>query len=210
MVKTVVIVSGGGAALQPLLDARLFGEIENCDITAVISSNPEAYALERAKTAGVPTSVVDRTLFPNNASFCEAVMRQLIDLDADLVVLAGFAHPIHFTLAREFKNRMISVYPSLLPAFSDEGLYGEGVYDAALKMGVRITGATAHFISEDGGIGPIILQKAVDVKPDDTAKSLCERVMEQAELPLLLYAVKLFCEGRIAVDGEAVRILPKE
>jgi phosphoribosylglycinamide formyltransferase-1 len=207
VVKTAVLVSGGGSNLQAIIDARIFGEVKNCELAAVISSNPDAYALQRAEFAGIPSYVVDRKIFANRASFSEAVHKKLEDLDIELAVLAGFMHILGPPLIRAYRNRVINIHPALIPAFSGPGCYGIRVHEAALEHGVKVTGATAHFCVSEADAGPIILQKAVEVRGDDTPLSLQRRVMEEAEWKILPAAVSLYCEGRLEVDGRAVKIL---
>jgi phosphoribosylglycinamide formyltransferase-1 len=206
MVKTAVLVSGGGTNLQAIIDARIFGEIKNCELTAVISSNPTAYALSRAEFAGIPTFIVDSSLFANRASFSEAVRRKLIELDIELVVLAGFMYILDPPLIREYKNRIINIHPSLIPSFCGDGFYGLRVHEAVLEYGVRLSGATAHFCTDEADEGPIILQKAVAVRGDDTPKTLQRRIMEEAEWKILPEAISLYCEGRLTVEGRRVII----
>lgn len=210
MVKTAVLVSGGGTNLQAIIDANLFGEIKNCALAAVISSSEEAYALTRAKTAGIPTYIIDRQNFPNRASFTEAIIKKLKDLDIELVVLAGFKYILHPTIVRAFENRIINIHPALIPSFCGNGFYGIRVHEAALGYGVKLTGATAHFVTEDTDAGPIILQRPVAVRESDTAKILQQRVMEEAEWQILPLAISLFCEGRLSVEGRIVRIKESE
>lgn len=210
MVKTAVLVSGGGANLQAILDARLFGELKNCDLCAVISSNPDVYALERAERAGIPTHVVDINIFPNRASFTEAISRKLKDMDIELVVLAGFNYILSSPMIRDFKNRIINVHPSLLPAFCGGGCYGVHVHEAALAYGAKVSGATAHFVTNEIDHGPIILQRAVEIFEDDTPMTLQQRVMEQAEWQILPEAISLFCSGRLKIEDNIVHILPEE
>jgi phosphoribosylglycinamide formyltransferase-1 len=206
MVKTAVLVSGGGTNLQAIIDANLFGEIKNCDITAVISSNPEAYAIERAQYAGIPVYVVDRSIFPNRLSFTKALLEKLLDLETELVVYAGFNYILGPQLIKAYENRIINIHPSLIPSFCGEGFYGLRVHEAVLAQGVKVTGATAHFATEIPDDGPIILQQAVRVLEDDTPQTLQRRVMEEAEWKILPEAISLFCERRLVLDGRTVRI----
>ncbi|MDR0905028.1 MAG: phosphoribosylglycinamide formyltransferase [Oscillospiraceae bacterium] len=205
-VKTAVLVSGGGTNLQAILDAHIFGEIKNCELAAVISSNSDAYALTRAAHAGIPSYVIDRKIFPNRASFSEAIHRKLEDLDIDLVVLAGFMYVLDPPLVRAFRNRMINVHPALIPSFSGMGYYGLHVHEAALNYGVKVSGATAHFCTSEADAGPIILQKAVEILETDTPQTLQRRIMEQAEWKILPEAISLFCEGRLEVVDRRVII----
>jgi phosphoribosylglycinamide formyltransferase-1 len=202
--RGAVLVSGGGTKLQALLDSVYFREIPDFELVAVISSDEQAYAMTRAKTAGIPAYVVDPALFPTTSSYSMAVANKLKDMDVDLVILAGYRMPLG-TVAAAFRNRVIGVYPSLIPAF--EKVEGS-VHRAVLERGVKITGATAYFATPEGGIGPIILQKAVEVRQDDDLDTLRSRVMEDAEWKLLPQAVTLYCQGRLEVRGS--RVLIKE
>ena len=205
MVKTVVLVSGGGTNLQAIMDAHLFGEIPNCELTAVISSDPEAYALIRAKSANLPAYVVDRSLFANVQSYNTAVEQKLQDLDAELVVLAGYVHELGGGVLRTYANRIINVCPCLLPAFGDADMNSMQPYERAIRVGVKLSGATAYFVT-DGAAGPIILQQAVEVWEGDTPKTLQRRIMEEAEWKLLPKAVALFCQGQLRVEDGAVHV----
>lgn len=205
MVKTAVLVSGGGTNLQAVIDAHLFGEIPNCELTAVISSDPEAYALIRAKSSNIPAYVVDRSLFPNHASYNMALMQKLSDLDIELVVLAGYALPIGVVVLKGYENRIINIQPSLLPAFSQcDGTTMEP-YEAALKAGVKLSGATAYFVTADA-CGPIIMQQSVEVWEGDTLKTLQRRIMEEAEWKILPRALALYCQGALRVENGIVHI----
>lgn len=206
MVRTAVLVSGGGTNLQAIIDANLFGEIKNCELAAVISSNPEAYAIERAQYAGIPVYVVDRSIFPNRLSFTKALLDKLQDLEMELVVYAGFNYILGPQLIRAYENRIINIHPSLIPSFCGPGYYGLRVHEAVLEYGVKVTGATAHFATEIADNGPIILQKAVEIFEDDTPRTLQRRVMEQAEWKILPEAISLFCERRLIIEGRRVRI----
>ncbi len=206
MVKTAVLVSGGGRNLQSIIDSRLFGEIPNCDLAAVISSAPDAYALRRAQSAGIDCFVVDRELFPNDSSFNEALFHKLRDLDIELVVLAGFVHRLADNIIHFYKNRIINVHPALMPAFSGPDMGGCAPHQAAIEAGVRLSGATAYFVSETPCMGPIILQQAVPVYFEDTPALLQERVMEQAEWSILPQAVALYCAGVLSVENGRVKI----
>ena len=194
MVKTAVLVSGGGTNLQAIIDSHIFGEIKNCELTAVISSNPTAYAIERAQYAGVPSYVVDVSIFPNRASFSEAMHKKLTDLGIELVVYAGFNWILDPPLIRAYTNRIINIHPSLIPSFCGEGFYGLRVHRTALEYGVKVTGATVHLVSEVVDGGKILLQKAVEVLDGDTPETLQRRVMEEAEWRILPRAVAMLCE----------------
>ena len=203
----VVLVSGGGTNLQALIDAQSRGEILNGAITAVISSRPDAYALERAKAAGIPGYVVARKDFPGNREMTQALVAKLRELNADLVVLAGFMHILTEEMVQAYPNAILNVHPALIPSFCGAGYYGLRVHQAALDYGVKVTGATVHFVNEQPDGGPIVLQKAVDVLPGDTPETLQRRVMEQAEWHILPRAVGLFCQGRLRVEGRNVTII---
>lgn len=207
MARVSVLVSGGGANLQSILDAYHFRETPEMEIGAVISSVPEAYALERARAAGVPTYVVARELFPNHASFCNALLAKLRDLDTDLVVTAGFAEKLNYPLLHFYRERVIAVQPALFPAFCEDGFDPVRALERTLRLGLRWSGATAYFMTEeDNGYGPVILQQPVEVLPGDSMASLQERIMRQAEWLVLPQAVALFCQGKLSVVGERVTI----
>ena len=209
MTKTAVLVSGGGASLQALLDLCYFEELPGLEITVVISSAPGVYALERAANAHVPTAVVERALFPNNASFTNALLGMLRDLDVELVVCAGFAEKLGYTLLHAYRNRVINVQPALFPAYCDGDFDPARAVEETLRRGVRVTGATAYFMGEeDCGFGPIIAQRAVEVLPEDTAATLSDRIMRQGEWPALTEAVALYCASRLRVEGDCVKIAP--
>lgn len=210
MLNIAVLVSGGGTNLQALIDAWKAGEIRNGTIAAVISSRPGAYALKRAESAGIACLVVDKALFPDREAFTQAVIEALLSVKTDLVVLAGFMYILGPRFAESFPDRVVNVHPALIPSFCGEGFFGLRVHEAALKYGVKVTGATVHFVNEEPDGGPIILQKAVEVREDDTPQSLQRRVMREAEWLLLPRAVSLFCQGRLRVEGRAVRILEED
>lgn len=203
MLNIAVLVSGGGTNLQALIDAQTDSEIANGKISLVISSKSDAYALERAKTSGIKTEVLLRRKFQTQQHYDEALLALLSKYSIDLVVLAGFMTIISENVIRHYENKIINVHPALIPSFCGEGYYGLKVHEAALQKGVKLTGATVHFVNEVCDGGPIILQKAVEVLPGDTPETLQRRVMEQAEWKLLPKAVALFCEGKISViDGK--------
>ncbi len=205
MVKTAVLVSGGGTNLQAVMDAHLFGEIPNCELTAVISSDPDAYALIRAKSANIPAYVVDRSMFPNSATFSTALQQKLEDLDIELVVLAGYTEVLGGVILRAYENRIVNVFPSLLPAFGNcDGATLEP-YEEALRAGVKLSGATAYFVTAENN-GPIILQKAVEVWEGDTPKTLQRRIMEEAEWKILPRALALYCQGNLRVENGVVHV----
>lgn len=206
--RIAVLVSGGGTNLQALLDAQARGEVHGGRIAAVISSNPEAYALTRAEQAGIPGYVMARKNYKSNQEMTLALVDSLRALDIDLVVLAGFMTVLTREMPEAFPNAIINVHPALIPSFCGEGFYGLHVHEAALRYGVKLSGATVHFVNEDCDGGPIILQKAVEVLPEDTPERLQKRIMEQAEWVLLPRAVSLFCEDRLRVEGRTVVIAP--
>lgn len=205
MKNIAVLVSGGGTNLQALIDAEKRGEIKNGRITCVISSKADAYALERAKQNGIKTRVLVRKDYADVAAYTKAMTEALLEEKAELVVYAGFMTILDEQIVRAFPNKMMNVHPALIPSFCGKGFYGLHVHEEALKKGVKLTGATVHFVTEVCDGGPIILQKAVEVKNGDTPEILQRRVMEQAEWKILPQAVSLFCEDRIKViDGVTV------
>ena len=206
MKNIVVLVSGGGTNLQALLDAQERGEIRDGKIIAVISSTPGAFALERAKGANVPGYVVNRKDYDSREAFTGALLDKLSELNADLIVLAGFLYILSPAFVERYENRIINIHPALIPSFCGDGFYGLKVHEKALEYGVKLTGATVHFVSAEADAGPIILQKAVAIEEGDTAEILKKRVMEQAEWKLLPEAVSLFCQGRLHVEGRIVHI----
>ena len=207
MKNIAVLVSGGGTNLQALIDAQGRGELINGRITAVISSTPSAYALERAKAAGIPGYVVARKDFASNREMTVALVDKLRELNIGLVVLAGFLHILTGEMVAAFPNAILNVHPALIPSFCGAGYYGLHVHEAALAYGVKLTGATVHFVNEEPDGGPIVLQRAVEILEGDTPEVLQRRVMEQAEWHILPQAVSLFCEGRLCVEGRIVHIL---
>lgn len=208
MLNIAVLVSGGGTNLQALIDAQKSGMLKNGAISCVISGRGDAYALERAKQNGIPTRVVSRKDYKSAEEFDHALLCALQEASADLVVLAGFLSILGSEVTCAYKNRIINIHPSLIPSFCGAGFYGLRVHEAALKYGVKVTGATVHFVSDVVDGGAIILQKAVEVRDDDTPEVLQRRVMEQAEWVILPYAVSLFCEGKLSMENGRVRVLP--
>ena len=206
MKNIVVLVSGGGTNLQALIDAQNRGEIPNGKITCVISSNPNAYALTRAENNSIETEVIRRKDYAGFSLYDEALTALVKSKNADLVVLAGFMTILGKGFISAFENRIINIHPALIPSFCGEGYYGLRVHEEALKKGVKVTGATAHFVNEICDGGPIIIQKAVEVKTGDTPEVLQKRVMEQAEWKILPKAVALFCEDKIKVYGNITEI----
>ena len=207
MKNIVVLVSGGGSNLQALIDAQKRGELTGGKITCVISSNPNAYALTRAADNNIETAVIRRKDFAAFEDYDKALTALLQSKQADVVVLAGFMTILGKEVIRAFENRIINIHPALIPSFCGEGYYGLRVHEEALKKGVKVTGATAHFVNEICDGGPIIMQKAVEVQNGDTPEILQKRVMEQAEWKILPRSVALFCEDKIKVSGNKTEIL---
>ena len=202
--KIAVFVSGGGTNLQALIDCEKNGQIPDGKITVVISSSAKAYAIERAKNAGIPCKVVNKKACGSQEKFEEEIIKVLDEFDIDLIVLAGFLNILGENFTSRYKNRIINVHPSLIPSFCGKGYYGLHVHEAALAKGVKVSGATVHIVTPECDAGPIVLQKAVEVKDDDTPETLQKRIMEEAEWKILPAAVKLFCEDRITVKDNRV------
>lgn len=208
MVNIGVLVSGGGTNLQKLIDAQAAGTLGGGKIVTVISSKPGAYALERAQKAGIEAITLSRKEYPDTEAYSQALIQALQARKVDLVVLSGFLTITSDSFVQAFPNRILNVHPALLPAFGGKGFYGLHVHQAVLSRGCKITGVTVHFANEVCDGGPIILQKAVEVKEGDTPETLQRRVMEEAEWILLPQAVALFCQGRLQVENGQVNILP--
>lgn len=205
MLNVVVLVSGGGTNLQAIIDAVESGVVANTKITGVISNNKNAYALERAEKHGIANKCISPKDFASRDKFNEKFLEELRKMQPDLIVLAGFLVVIPPAMIAEYRNRIINIHPSLIPSFCGTGFYGLKVHEAALARGVKVVGATVHFVDEGTDTGPIILQKAVEVKTGDTAEILQRRVMEQAEWKILPEAIDLIANGRIRVeDGKAI------
>ena len=202
----IVLVSGGGTNLQALIDAQARGELGGGEITCVISSKPGVFALERAAKAGIPTRVIVRKDYPDTAAYSKAMLDVFREEQADLIVHSGFMTILDESICKAYPNQMINVHPALIPSFCGKGYYGLHVHEAALKKGVKVTGATVHFVTEVCDGGPIILQKAVAVEQGDTPETLQKRVMEQAEWHILPEAVRLFCEDKLSVENDIVTI----
>ena len=206
MLKLTVLVSGGGTNLQAIIDAILDGQIQNAEIVRVISSKDNVKALERADKAGIETRVVSKKAFDTLEDFNRALIDAIDEPGTDLIVLAGFLTVLPPELVRKYENRIINIHPSLIPSFCGVGFYGLKVHEEALKRGVRITGATVHFVDEGCDSGPIILQKAVNVLEDDTPEVLQKRVMEEAEWKILPEAINLIAGDRVRVENGKVLI----
>lgn len=205
MLRTAVLVSGGGTNLQAIIDGVAGGTITNTEIATVISNNKNAYALERARSHGIEALCISPKEYPDREHFHLALLEALEERGIDLVVLAGYLVVIPELMIRRYRNRIINIHPSLIPSFCGTGYYGLKVHQGVLDRGVKVTGATVHFVDEGTDTGPIILQKAVAVEPGDTPETLQRRVMEQAEWILLPAAIDLIANGKVQVaDGKAV------
>ena len=205
MLRVAVMVSGGGTNLPAIIDAVESGRITNTEIVAVISNNKGAYALERAKKAGIRDVVVSPKDYTERSEFNKVLVEVVDSLKVDLIVLAGYLVVIPPEMIDKYENRIINIHPSLIPAFCGTGFYGLKVHEEALKRGVKVVGATVHFVDKGTDTGPILLQKAVAVQDGDTPKELQQRVMEQAEWILLPKAIDLIANGKVAVvDGKTV------
>ena len=207
MLKLAVLVSGGGTNLQAIIDAIHAGTITNAAIDVVISNNAGAYALERAKNSGIEGLCISPKNYETREQFNDALTQTIVDRGIDLVVLAGYLVIIPPQLIAAYKNRIINIHPSLIPSFCGTGYYGLKVHEAALARGVKVTGATCHFVDEGTDTGPIILQKAVEILPDDTPKSLQQRVMEQAEWIIMPKAIDLIANGKVRVEDGVAKII---
>lgn len=206
MLKLAVLVSGGGTNLQAVMDAMDAGTITNAQISVVISNNPNAYALERAKNHGIEAVCISPKNFPDRENFNQALLAKIQSYGVDLVVLAGCLVVIPEIMVKAYPNRIINIHPALIPSFCGTGYYGLKVHEGALARGVKVTGATVHFVDEGTDTGPIILQKAVEVKEGDTPKILQQRVMEEAEWKILPRAIDLIANGKVQVIDHIVHI----
>lgn len=208
MLKIVVMVSGGGTNLQAIIDSVKNGTITNTRIAGVISNNQSAYALERARENGIPAKCVSPKDYGSREDFNEKLLEAVNEYEPDLIVLAGFLVVIPPAMIEAYRNRMINIHPSLIPAFCGKGYYGLKVHEAALERGVKVVGATVHFVDEGTDTGPIILQKAVNVEQGDTPEALQRRVMEEAEWKILPRAIDLIANGKVRVEEN--RVILKE
>lgn len=206
MLKMAVLVSGGGTNLQAIIDKLEEGQITNAEISVVISNNPNAYALERAKKHGIEARCISPKQYENRAAFNEALLAALQSYGVDLVVLAGCLVVIPEIMVQAYSNRIINVHPSLIPSFCGTGYYGLKVHEAVLARGAKVTGATVHFVDEGTDTGPIILQKAVEVREGDTPEILQRRVMEEAEWEIMPKAIDLIANDRIKVENGLVKL----
>ena len=209
MKKIAVLVSGGGTNLQALIDAQKSGKIVNGEIALVLSSSAEAYALTRAKDNGIETKVLERSEYKTRRAYSSAIAEVFESYSIDLVVLAGFNYILTDEFIRGYENRIMNVHPALIPSFCGDGFYGLHTHEAVLASGVKLTGATVHFVTTVTDGGPIILQKAVEVMEGDSPEILQRRVMEKAEWIILPEAVSLFCQDRLRVEGRTVIIKEK-
>ncbi|MBP7175500.1 MAG: phosphoribosylglycinamide formyltransferase [Thermoclostridium sp.] len=207
MLKIGVMVSGGGTNLQAILDRIDDGTLQNCQVVTVVSSREGVYALERANNRGIPTAVISRKSFETVAEYDRVLIDHMRLCNVDLVVLAGFLSLLGEGFVSAWKDAIINVHPALIPSFCGKGFYGIKPHQSALEYGVKLTGATVHFVELEYDSGPIILQKAVEVCPDDTPETLQRRVMEQGEWVILPEAIRLFAQGRLKVDGRRVKII---
>ena len=206
MLKIAVLVSGGGTNLQAILDAIDSGKITNAEVKIVISNNPNAYALKRAENHEIEAVCISPKQFGNREEFHKALLEKLLESKVDLVVLAGFLVAIPPAIVDAFPNKIINIHPSMIPSFCGVGYYGLHVHEAALKRGVKVTGATVHFVDKGTDTGPIILQKAVKIEPDDTPESLQRSVMEKAEWKILPKAINLIANDKITVTDGIVTV----
>ncbi|MBQ0011510.1 MAG: phosphoribosylglycinamide formyltransferase [Clostridiales bacterium] len=202
--KIAVFVSGGGTNLQAIIDRITSGELTNVEIAEVIASNDSAFAIERAKIAGIPSKVISKKILGAEA-YDEATLSELESIGAELVVLAGFLSMLGPKTVKAYANRIINIHPALIPAFCGQGMYGIRPHEAVLAKGVKVSGATVHFVNEHYDEGPIILQKAVDVLPDDTAETLQKRIMKECEQVILPKAIQLFADGKLEVVDNLVK-----
>ena len=209
MLNVGVMVSGGGTNLQAVIDAIESGAITNAKIRAVISNNPGAYALERAKKHGIEAVCVSPKSFKNREEFHGALLEKVDSYELDLIVLAGFLVTIPGEMIRKYQNQIINIHPSLIPSFCGVGYYGLKVHESVLAAGNKVTGATVHFVDEDADHGPILLQKAVEVQEGDTPEILQKRVMEQAEWKILPQAIDLIGQGRVTITDGIAHITEK-
>ncbi len=206
MLKLAVLVSGGGTNLQAIIDRIADGSLSDVTIVQVISNNPGVYALERAQKAGIPASVLSPKSYETRELFNEALLQALLDTKADLVVLAGCLVAIPQQVVEAFHGRIINIHPALIPSFCGKGYYGLHVHEKVLERGVKVTGATVHFVDEDLDHGQIILQKAVEIPDGITAKELQQKVMEEAEWVILPKAIELIAKGKVRIEGGVTRI----
>ena len=205
-VRIAVLVSGGGTNLQALIDAEKRGELGDGNISLVIASKPGVYALERAAQNGIDSVVLPRKEYADIAAYSKALVDAMTDAGIELVVLAGFLTIFDEQVYEAFPNKILNVHPALIPSFCGKGFYGLHVHEAALEKGVKVSGATVHIVTPECDAGPIVLQKAVEVRDDDTPETLQKRIMEEAEWKILPEAVRLFCDGKLTIENNKVKI----
>lgn len=210
MLKIVVMVSGGGTNLQAIIDGVRDGKITNTEIAGVISNNRNAYALKRAEENGIPSCCVSPKDYESREIFNRKLLETVDSFAPDLIVLAGFLVVIPPEMIEKYRNRMINIHPSLIPSFCGTGYYGLKVHEAELERGVKVAGATVHFVDEGTDTGPIILQKAVEVKKGDTPEILQRRVMEEAEWKILPRAIQLIADGKVRVTGKIAEVIEED
>lgn len=199
--KIAVFVSGGGTNLQAIIDRINSGELKNVEIALVIASNDSAYALTRASDNGIPSVVMSAKSYPSREEWDEAVVNKLKEVGAELIVLAGYLSLLGEKTVKEFSNRIINIHPALIPSFCGKGMYGIRPHEAALARGVKVSGATVHLVNENYDEGPILLQKCVDILPDDTPEVLQKRIMKECEQVILPKAISLFAEGKVEIKN---------
>ena len=209
MLNIGVLVSGGGTNLQTIIDNINSGELPGCIITSVISSRADAYAIKRAENVNIPTICISKKNYSSIEEYDEALIKQFEKANVDLVVMAGFLSIVGEKFISRFSGKIMNVHPSLIPAFCGKGFYGLKPHEKALEYGVKVTGATVHFVELETDTGPIILQKAVYVEDNDTPETLQKRVMEEAEWKILTRAIKLFAEGRLVIEGRRVKTIKR-
>ena len=197
--KIAVLVSGGGTNLQAIIDRIKSGYLEGIEISLVIASNDSAYALTRASDNGIPSKVIPVKSFPTREEWDEAMLSAVKEAGAELIVLAGYLTQLGAKITHEYSNRIINIHPALIPSFCGAGMYGIRPHEAVLKRGVKVSGATVHFVNENYDDGPIILQKAVDVLPDDTPEVLQQRIMKECEQDILPRAIRLIADGKVYI-----------
>ncbi len=204
--KIAVFVSGGGTNLQAIIDNISSGYLKGVEIVRVIASNKDAYALQRAADNGIPAKVMSVRDYPSRNEWDEAVLSELRESGAELIVLAGYLSLLGTMVVHEFSDRIINIHPALIPSFCGAGMYGIRPHEAALKRGVKVSGATVHFVNENYDEGPIILQKSVDVLPDDTPESLQKRIMKECEQVILPRAIRLIADGKVSIENNIAKV----
>ena len=208
MKKIAVFVSGGGTNLQAIIDGINSGKVKNGQISLVLSSKDDVFAIERAKNNNIPVEIVKRRDYPDEREFSQKVLEKVSRYKIDLIVLAGFMSVLSAEFVKLYENKIMNIHPALIPAFSGKGFYGLRVHEAALERGVKLSGATIQFANEITDGGPIILQKAIEVKDDDTPESLQARIIAECERVILVEAINLFCNDRLKVRENKVYIFP--